>query len=85
MYELTDGTQVNAIFQPDGLQSFATEYKRCHLGRLEGQAIRILPLNRVITSKRAAAREKDWVALPILERTLRLKRRLNATKQGPKK
>jgi hypothetical protein len=29
--ELSDGTQVNAIFQPDGLRSFEAEYKtwRC--------------------------------------------------------
>ena len=76
LYELTDGTQVNVIFHPDGLRSFTAEYQSCRLGRLEGQPIRILPLARVIASKRAAGREKDLIALPILERTLRLSRRL---------
>lgn len=76
LYELTDGTQVNVIFQPDGLQSFSVEYRKSHVGRLEGQMVRILPLRRVIASKRAAGREKDLAALPILEKTLRLTRRL---------
>lgn len=75
-YELPDGTQVNCIFHPDGLQSFEREYRRCHVGRLEGQSVRILPLGRIIASKRAANREKDLAVLPILRRTLRLSRRL---------
>jgi len=76
LYELNDGTQVNAIFQPDGLRSFGTEWKRCSIGRLEGVPLRILPLERVIASKRAAGRDKDIAVLPILERTLRLAKRL---------
>lgn len=77
LYELSDGTQVNAIFQPDGLQSFDAEFKRSHRGKLEGQPVQILPLRRVIASKRAAGRDKDLAVLPVLERTLRLMRRLN--------
>ena len=85
LYELTDGTQVNVIFQPNGLRSFSAEFKQCRLSRLEDQDIRILPLARVIASKRAAGREKDLVALPILERTLRLSRRLKPTRKRPKR
>jgi len=76
VYELADGTQINAIFGPDGLQSFDLEFKRSRRGRLEGVPVRILPLRRVIASKRAANREKDIAVLPVLERTLRLSRRL---------
>jgi hypothetical protein len=76
LYELSDGIQVNCIFQPDGLQSFEVEFRYSRLGRLEGQPVRVLPLRRVIASKRAAAREKDLAALPVLERTLRLAQRL---------
>src|SRR5437773_6718353 len=72
LYELRDGRQVNAIFEPDGLKSFSLEAKGCHLTTLEGQSVRVLPLHRVIASKRAAGREKDLAVLPILERTLRL-------------
>src|SRR2546426_11065507 len=35
LYELSDGTQVNAIFQPDGLKSFDAEWKRSRVGELE--------------------------------------------------
>jgi len=84
LFELSDATQVNVIFRPDGLRAFPTEYKQCRVGRLEGQPVRILPLARVIASKRAAGREKDLVALPVLERTLRLTRRL-AGASAPKK
>jgi len=76
VYELKDGTQVNVIFSPDGLQSFDIEFRRSRRGTLEGVPVHILPLQRVIASKRAANREKDIAALPILERTLRLSRRL---------
>ena len=89
-YELRDGTQVNAIFQPDGLRSFETEFKNCSVENLEGQNIRVLPLARVIASKKAAGRDKDLAALPVLERTLRLAKRLRlrshkSRKQGGKK
>lgn len=80
LYELSDGTQVNSIFQPDGLQSFEQEWKRCSLGKLENVPVKVLPLSRVIASKRAANRDKDLAVLPILRRTLRLAKRLNQPK-----
>ena len=76
LYELSDGTQVNGIFQPDGLQSFDEEWKASRWGELENVPVKVLPLRRVIASKRAANREKDLAVLPILERTLRLAKRL---------
>jgi len=81
-YELSDGTQVNAIFQPDGLKSFETEHRQCSVAVLAGQRVRVLPLRRVIASKRASARDKDLAVLPILERTLRLSRRLKSRHQS---
>ena len=79
VYELADGTQVNAIFRtPDGLQSFDAEWRRCRVARFQGQPVRVLPLRRVIASKRASDREKDRLVLPVLRRTLRMARRLTA-------
>jgi hypothetical protein len=80
-YELSDGTQVNAVFQPDGLKSFETEYRLCSVAVLAGQRVRVLRLSRVIASKRASGRDKDLAVLPILERTLRLCRRLKSRRQ----
>jgi hypothetical protein len=85
LYELSDSTQVNAIFKPDGLRSFETEWKQCRLGQLENVPVRVLPLTRVIASKRAANREKDLAVLPILERTLRLAKRLQKHSARPPK
>jgi len=76
VYELSDGTQVNSVFNPDGLRSFAAEWRLCHWGKLENVPVKVLPLSRVIASKRAANREKDLAVLPILRRTLRLAKRL---------
>src|SRR2546423_12242644 len=76
LYELRDGTQVIAIFQPDGLQSFDAEWKISRWRKLENVPVKVLPLRRVIASKRAANREKDAAVLPILRRTLRLAKRL---------
>jgi len=61
---------------PNGLRNFETEWKQCRIGELEGVPTRILPLSRVIASKRAANREKDIAVLPILTRTLRMSKRL---------
>ncbi len=81
LYELSDGTQVNAIFQPDGLSSFEMEFRRSSVATLAGQPIRVLPLHRIIASKRASGRDKDLAVLPVLERALRLARRLRSPRR----
>jgi len=67
-----DSTQINAIFKPDGLRSFDAEWRISHWGKLENVPVKILPLARIIASKRAANRDKDLAVLPVLQRTLRL-------------
>ena len=85
LYELRDGIQVNAVFTPDGLRSFQTERKSSRLSNIDGVPTRILPLARVIASKRAANRDKDRAVLPILERTLRLSKNLARARKPSKK
>jgi hypothetical protein len=80
VYELVDGTQVNAVFKPDGLESFEKEWKKSRWGTLENVRVKVLPLRRVIASKRAANREKDIAVLPILHRTLLLAKKVTAQK-----
>jgi hypothetical protein len=67
-----DSTQINAIFKPDGLRSFDAEWRISRWGKLENVPVKILPLARIIASKRAANRDKDLAVLPVLQRTLRL-------------
>jgi len=82
VYELSDGTQVNAVFRPDGLRSFRSEKRISPMRKIEGVPIRILPLPRVIASKR----DKDLAVLPVLERTLRLTKGLKRqSRPGQKK
>ncbi len=81
VYELSDGTQVNAIFRPDGLKSFKAEWRISRWSNLENVPVKVLPLQRVIASKMAANREKDLAVLPVLRRTLSLARRLQKRKK----
>src|SRR5262249_20939454 len=53
------------------LQSFATEYRRSREIQLGATKVRVLPLDRIIVSKRAANRPKDRAVLPVLENVLR--------------
>jgi len=76
-YELRDGTQINVVFEPVGLRSFPAEYQASRISVIENHKMRVLPLSRVIANKRAAARDKDLSVLPVLERTLRLSKKLN--------
>jgi len=80
VYELRDGTQFNVVFEPVGLRSFSAELKSCRVSCVEGHPIRVLPLSRIIASKRAANRDKDITVLPVLERTLRLSKKLKKPK-----
>ena len=79
-YELRDGTQINVIFEPVGLRSFPAEFQASRVSVIEKHKMRVLPLSRVIASKRTAARDKDLSVLPILERTLRLSKKIRRGK-----
>jgi hypothetical protein len=58
------------VLRMDGLGSFAQELPNCidlPLGRYH---LKVLKLERILTSKRAAARPKDQLVLPVLEASL---------------
>lgn len=57
-----------------GLESFELEFARCSEVVVDGVALRLLPVDRIIASKRAANRPKDLAALPSLEALLAAKR-----------
>jgi len=55
------------VMNMDGLETFAKEIKRAiniPLGKIK---IKVLPLDRIIKSKKATNREKDRLVLPILQ------------------
>ncbi|HQZ39449.1 MAG TPA: hypothetical protein PLH72_10460 [Vicinamibacterales bacterium] len=57
-----------------GLGPFDAEYARAVERTIDGIPIRVLPLERIVASKRATNRPKDLAALPALEATLLARR-----------
>lgn len=63
--------RLDTVLTAHGLDDFATEYRRSLDMTVDGIPIKVLPLERVIASKRSTGRPKDLAALPALEATLR--------------
>ena len=68
--------RLDLVLTAQGLASFDEEHKGAETYDVDGTRVRVLPLARIIASKRAANRAKDRAVLPALEDTLaaRLKR-----------
>ena len=66
--------RVDLVLDASGIESFETEFKDARDYDLDGVRVKVLPLERVIVSKRAAKRPKDSAQLPILEATLAARR-----------
>ena len=70
--ELED--RFDVVTHCDGLGGFEGELASAVELEVDGVLLKVLPLERVIASKRAANRPKDRVALPALETALVVKR-----------
>jgi hypothetical protein len=66
------GDRWGVVTTMSGLPDFESEYAASLELTLEGVAIRVLPLERIIESKRAANRPKDQAVLYALESTLKV-------------
>jgi predicted nucleotidyltransferase len=66
------GERFDVVTTMSGLPDFSEEYARAKEFSVDGVALKVLPLERIIVSKRAANRSKDQVALRNLELALRL-------------
>ena len=64
------GDRFDVVVHVHGLRSFAEEYAAAHEITVEGERLRILPLRRIIESKRAAGRPRDLAQIPALEEAL---------------
>lgn len=65
--------RVDLVLVASGLDSFDQEYAAARSYDLDGLQVRVLPLDRVIASKRAANRPKDLAQLPLLEAALQVR------------
>src|SRR5207247_4201825 len=66
--------RVDVVLTAHGLESFQAEYGRSLEREVDGIRLRVLPLERVIASKKTVNRVKDQAQLPALEATLLAKR-----------
>ena len=64
------GDRFDVVLTLSGLEKFGLEYAEAKSLELDGVQVMVLPLTRIIVSKRAANRPKDVAALPALEAAL---------------
>lgn len=69
------GERLDVVTSMSGLPSFDDEYSNAIDVDLGGVVVKVLPLERIIASKRAADRPKDRAALYLLEATLAVLRK----------
>src|SRR5436190_16616371 len=80
LYVLRDGKVVNFVFEVTGLGSFAAEYRRALTMRMDGLKVKVLPLARILKSKKAIMRDKDLAHIPHIERALKAQKKLKGEK-----
>jgi predicted nucleotidyltransferase len=64
------GDRFDVVLHMSGLDRFEIEYAHARPVTVEGVAVRLLPLERILASKRAADRPKDRAVIPALEEAL---------------
>ena len=67
-------SRIDVVLTAHGLDPFDVEYDRAVEREIDGIPVRLLPLQRIIASKRAPGRVKDKAQLPALEATLLARR-----------
>jgi hypothetical protein len=66
--------RIDVVLTAHGLSDFDAEYSKAAQYRIDDIPVSVLPLERIIASKRSTNRPKDLAALPALEATLRARR-----------
>ena len=66
---------IDVVTRCDGLRSFDAEYATAVDAEVFGVKVKVLPLRRVIASKKAANRLKDRAVMPALKAALAAIRR----------
>jgi hypothetical protein len=61
------GDRFDVVLTMSGLGDFRTEYPNARTELLSGVAVKVLPLDRIATSKRSAGRPKDALAVKQIE------------------
>jgi hypothetical protein len=64
------GDRFDVVVHMHGLEAFDLEFPRAREMIVDGVPVRVLPLERIIASKRATGRARDQAQLPALEEAL---------------
>lgn len=64
------GERFDVVTHMDGLDEFPREYENVTFEVVDGVRLPLLPLRRILQSKRAAGRPKDLLAAHLIEDTL---------------
>jgi predicted nucleotidyltransferase len=64
------GDRLDVVTHMHGLGKFADEYASAIEVHIDGLPLRLLPLERILASKRASGRPKDLAVLPALEEAI---------------
>jgi hypothetical protein len=63
--------RIDVVLTAHGLRDFASEFSQALEYLVDGVPVRVLPLERIVASKRSTNRPKDLAAIPALEATIR--------------
>ena len=85
MFEGENVRLFDIVVHMDGLASFAAEYRRAIDVPLGGVTVKVLPLDRIIASKKAANREKDKIVLRVLRDALLTIKATEVPRRPPKR
>jgi hypothetical protein len=80
LYALADGRLVNFLFTVHGVKAFSTEYRGAVEASIEGEPVKVLPLDRILQSKKTVLRDKDRLHILLIERFLEGRKRLKGLK-----
>ena len=80
LYALADGRLVNFLFTVHGIREFDSEYRRAVDATIEGEPVKILPLERILKSKKTVLRDKDRIHILHIERFLRARKKVGGRK-----
>jgi len=79
LYALSDGRLVNFLFAVHGLRGFASEYKTAVGAKIGGELVKVLPLERILKSKKTILRDKDRLHILQIERFLKGRKKMKGT------
>ena len=77
------GDRLHVVLTLSGLEDFATERAGARIMRVDDVDVPVLPLRRVLHSKRAAGRAEDLAVLPALEAAIAAQQDFEAASLAP--